>query len=98
MMALYDKKKTVGQFGLAVSCAIGCAPYKQDRHGAFFFVLGQMGPFCLGFSADRQNPSIFPQSDQIPIKNAIRKKFIIFLPILCSFIVLPHPPFPILAL
>lgn len=67
MMALYDKKKTVGQFGLAVSCAIGCAPTsKTDTEaisGAFFFVLGQMGPFCLGFSADSQNPSIFPQPD-----------------------------------
>jgi hypothetical protein len=66
--------------------------------GAFFFVLGQMGPFCLGFSADSQNPSIFPQSDQIHIKKRYPQNVYHFSPHLVFFHSFTPSPVPILAL
>ena len=67
MMALYDKEKLWDSLVWRYPVLLAAPPTsKTDTEalsGAFFFVLGQMGPFCLGFSADSQNPSIFPQPD-----------------------------------
>jgi hypothetical protein len=63
-----------------------------------FFLFSADGAALLGFYTDSQNPSIFPQPYQIPIKKRYPQNSSSFFPHLVFFFIVPPHPSSILAL
>ena len=84
MMALYDKEKVWDGLVWRYLVLLAASPTSKTDTKALsgdFFLFSADGAAFLGFYTDSQNPSIFPQPYQIPIKKTLSaKQFIIFSP------------------
>ena len=85
MMALYDKEKLWDSLVWRYPVLLAAPPTSKTDTEPFSLFSGRWGLFALDFlRIDKIHP-FFRNPTKSPSKNAIRKKFIIFLPILCFF-------------
>jgi len=101
MMALYDKEKVWDGLVWRYLVLLAASPTSKTDTKALsgdFFLFSADGAAFLGFYTDSQNPSIFPQPYQIPIKKRYPQNSSSFSPHLVFIFIVPPHPSSILAL